>query len=117
MTIVTGNQILAADVLAAVRQFTELAGTNTTTVTAAEGWKDWDLSAIVPAGTKCVLLSGGGGTDSVAFRKNGEAYERIYIYGMAPVLTEVDAGRIVEIKTSTVGAVTIRLLGYWKALA
>ncbi len=120
MTIATGSQILAADILS-FRLFYELAGGEDHTATGADAWEDWDISGIVPAGTKSVLLGITGNNQIVGARKNGSALTR-FMYGVQPtafnypfqtVVCECDSNRVIEIYSATDTVAEFNILGYW----
>jgi len=107
------------DVPAAIT-YTELAGAETG-VSVVGSWEDWDLSAIVPAGTKYVLIyvrNNYTGALSHGVRKNGSALNRRIYLGAtcgATLLTECDVNRVVErynAGTST-GHAYFSVWGYW----
>jgi len=105
--------------------FTELAGGESHSPSSASTWEDWDISAIVPAGAKCVLVTLGnyssGNNYVMGARKNGSALSRISIVPAPAVdgadawctlLTECDANRVIEIYSSdTLGG--FEIVGYW----
>ena len=65
--------------MAAGLTFTELAGIENHLAAGAGAWEDWDLSAIVPAGTVSVLVlvfKSGVGSKKAGARKNGTALDR-----------------------------------------
>jgi hypothetical protein len=83
-------------------------------------WEDWDLSAIVPAGTTSVLVNmyttEGGHTMGV--RNNGSSDARLFYilqYGNLAIQTKVGADRIIEryAGTLTVANTNFRIVGYW----
>ncbi|MBA7613778.1 hypothetical protein ES703_21034 [subsurface metagenome] len=91
-------------------------------------WHDWDLSAIVPAGAKAVLLIGhveGAGTDwSIWFRKNGNTNEinhgemetlRANVERCRMIIVACDDNRVIEYKADNVAWVTLNLAvrGWW----
>lgn len=91
-------------------------------------WHDWDLSAIVPAGTTAVLLAVQVGDDaidkSVAFRKNGNtntfnaAQVRTQVANQmitVDVIVACDTNRVIEYWTSsnTFSNINILVRGYW----
>jgi hypothetical protein len=98
------------------------------TLIADSVWRDWDLSSVVPAGAKSVLLRVYGGNTGVAeiqFRKNGNSNA----YNVAKVATQVagvavgadvtvacDANRVIEYYLANVGTwtVTVTIAGWWK---
>ena len=104
--------------------FTELAGGQNKVVTSTSTWQDWDLSAIVPAGTVAVLVAVGASTAKyvTGARKNGSSLARTSpgvdvaaasLDGwVMTFLTECDANRIVEIYCSNTGP-KFNILGYW----
>jgi len=126
MTIATGEQILAAEVNAEFRQFVELVGNEHQPGGAGDGWNDWDISAIIPAGSHYALiecLATGDVNMNSGARKNGSALARIQTHPVAEtfrvVLTECDANRVIEIYThaGTGGARNnYSVLGYWQEL-
>jgi len=105
--------------------FTELAGGENHN-TSSGTWEDWDVSTIVPAGTKSVLVGIGreqlGAQTTVGVRKNGTALERKNTVGAGVgtekwcfcCLTEVDASRIIELYNGANDNYTwFNILGYW----
>jgi hypothetical protein len=120
MTIATGQQALAADILASDRHFTELAGNDNHEASVAATWEDWDLSTIVPAKTKYVLVQLRNGYTSAKIggaRKNGSTDDRKFSVpasGNVCLLTEVDANRVIEVYAETVtDGPDFGILGYW----
>jgi len=105
--------------------FTELAGGEDHQVTNTNTWEDWDLSAIVPAGTKAVLVEiylQFSANQVSGVRKNGSSLNRYQSTGTPTntvvsfrnILTEVDDNRIIEIYGSLASAyLTFSILGYW----
>ena len=105
--------------------FTELAGGEGHQVTNTSTWEDWDLSAIVPAGTKAVLVEiylQFSANQVSGVRKNGSSLNRYQSTGTPTntvvsfrnILTEVDGNRIIEIYGSLASAyLTFSILGYW----
>jgi len=110
---------------AAGSTFTELAGGEAHQVNTINTWEDWDLSAIVPAGTKAVLVEiylKFSSNQVCGVRKNGSALDRKRGTGTPSdisvayrhILTEVDANRIIEVYSSLADAnLTFSILGYW----
>jgi len=103
--------------------FTELDSAVHNASGAVDTWEDWDLTAIVPAGTVAVLvgicniaqnslLTGGA-------RKNGTALTRYFLVGYGShavqthILTECDANRIIDIYASVLAEVDFFIMGYW----
>ncbi|MBA7682892.1 hypothetical protein ES703_91248 [subsurface metagenome] len=115
--------------MAAGLAFTELAGIEYKVVNNINVWEDWDLSAIVPAGTVSVLVlawSKGATTNKAGARKNGTALDRPFTaltIGNAAsllgnnvsccMLTEVDANRIIDIRGSSLTTIRFGIKGYW----
>jgi len=103
---------------AAFPAFTELAGSENKVVTTAGTWEDWDISGIVPAGTKAALVGlwgYGSGTPLMGARKNGSALvrqESVPLSGIILMTTEVDANRVMEIYADTVTR-RFEIKGYW----
>ena len=105
--------------------FTELAGGEDHQVTDINTWEDWDLSAIVPAGTKAVLVEiylQFSSNTVCGVRKNGSSLNRYQSTGtpsattvsFRDILTEVDDNRIIEVYGSVASAYLIfSILGYW----
>lgn len=86
---------------------------------AANTWEDWDLSAIVPAGTKSVLvcITNQAAAGNRGCRKNGSALVRYWYLNAADmphmfILTECDANRIIEIYYPNTDA-HHQIVGYW----
>ena len=108
--------------------FTELAGGQAQGPSSTDTWLDWDISAIVPAGTKYVLVGGApistSSSSIVGARKNGTALDRRFQIAQTSisgfdglsnvvVLTEVDANRIIEIWTRSQSGGKFNIVGYW----
>jgi len=107
--------------------FTELAGGEDKTVATANTWEDWDISAIVPAGTVAVLvlivsIGGAATSGSAGARKNGSALARLHDVNTTTasaersatcILTEVDANRIIEIYAPDTSKYQFNIVGYW----
>lgn len=90
--------------------FTELDGIDS--ITGSGGWSDWDLSSIVPAGTKFVLVYHRHSTSTHTYgaRKNGTSYGRTaFCKGPGWIATECDDNRVIEVY----GSETYKLWGYW----
>ena len=90
--------------------FTELDGS--ASITGSGTWTDWDLSSIVPAGTKFVLVYHRHSTSTHTYgaRKNGTAYDRTaFCKGPGWIATECDSNRVIEVYASE----TYELWGYW----
>ena len=69
-------------------------------------WEDWDISAIIPAGTTTVeiLMENISGTQALGARKNGSSLNRavaLLAYAPLTMLVEVDSNRIIEIYAQT----------------
>lgn len=101
-------------------KFTELANAGDKQAAGAGAWEDWDISAIVPAGSLSALIdirNASGTSQLVGIRKNGSALVRalsLYNATSRTWLTEVDANRVVEIYVATSAAgVYYNVLGYW----
>ena len=115
------DEAVASDIV-----FTELVGGQDRHVGAAATWTDWDISAIVPAGTKSVIVAMVNidtvNVKSAGARKNGSALDR---RGTLPLtagaaeswdfslLTECDANRVIEIYAQTDASIHFNILGYW----
>ena len=107
--------------------FTELLGAESYAHPQASIWRDWDLSAIIPAGAKAVLIIGhnihAANSYGMGARKNGSALLRSFTtqsIGTAVaatfclnMITEVDASRILETFSDTVDYVKFCIKGYW----
>lgn len=101
-------------------EYVSIAPSAQSRVTTASVWEDWDLSAIVPAGTKYVevLL----GEDSnvhrvMGIRKNGTTISRwltMIAYNQLSLTVEADANRIVERYCDSAAAGYFQIIGYWK---
>jgi len=119
MTIATGQQILASDVLGL--RFTEIWSATTNVGTNTNTWIDWDLSAIVPSGTKVVIVTIqlGPVTGYRGARKNGSTDSRTYSIRydrdqvVVTLLCECDSNRVIEIYSCT-DTDTFRIIGYQK---
>ncbi len=104
----------------AVPVFVELVGGEKIT-RAATAWTDWDLSAIVPAGTLAVLvaLETNAGAGNRGCRKNGSALNRWVTQdaaseGQWTMVCEVDDNRIIEVYPNHAVGDNFSILGYWK---
>ena len=105
--------------------FTELAGAENHQVTNTNTWEDWNLSAIVPAGTKAVLVEiylQFSSNQVSGARKNGSALARYQSTGTPSatvvsfrnLVTEVDDNRIIEVYGSVASSnLSFSILGYW----
>lgn len=122
LTMVSGVPAWAA--AAGGVSFTELAGGEVHQTSNGWTWQDWDISGIVPAGTKSVLVAIHGSSNSDAghgVRKNGSALTRyaeampIGAYSTSVWLTEVDANRVIECyrRSNTATDAKFSILGYW----
>jgi len=120
MAIATGQQILAADVLAIRNIFHELANAVLTKVTAAGGanWGDWDISAVVGAKVVAVEVrfwsNANGQLGGV--RQNGSAVEHSQVNKGAPgsltMTCYTDAAGIIEVLDGA-QANQYNVMGYW----
>lgn len=102
------------------RTFTELAGGENHQVTGNDAWENWDISLIVPVGTKSVIVViNVANFNALAFgaRANGSALVRRIIgtqYHNYALVTEVDANRIIDCYTlDAFASVFFSILGYW----
>jgi len=107
--------------------FVELDGGTSHGQVANNNWEDWDLSGVLPAGTKAILLAArhagsSPGTGTVGARKDGSALGRndwqlsAGSYDSLSIIAEVPVSRIIETygqKATTVTTTTFRLMGYW----
>lgn len=103
--------------------FTELAGGENHAATGAGAWEDYDLSAIVPAGTVMVLMqilykTADNIDCSAGCRKNGTALARLLGgvgrgHPTALLITNVDANRVIDIYAGVVAECDFSVLGYW----
>ena len=99
--------------------FTELAGGENYQVTASTTWEDWDIAAIVPAGTQEVLLGILNNTNVSHIyggRQDGSALVRYFSigsYGYATLRTKLLA-RVLELYDGDVSRYgDFNILGYW----
>ena len=116
---------LRTDALARL-QYTELLGTDAHNAAGVAGWEDWDVSGIVPAGTKAVVVSVGC-SNSASFiggaRDNGSALNR---YAPLPtgatsganswgvmLVTECDSNRVIEVYAGNTTQVWFNIVGYF----
>ena len=79
-------------------------------------WEDWDLSAIIPAGSKGAQIVGIAWNQTIGARKKGSGLDRKFNPGPGVsflFLTEVDANRKVEIYSSGAADTAFRVIGYW----
>ena len=131
MAIATGEKATAADVNAALNRFFELAGGEAHAVTAASTWENYDISGIVPAGTRTVevlIQSRDGGSVNVGARENGTALVRYFAIAgtdgtanitppVAVITVNVDASRIIDIYDSSATKLSdFSIIGYWKGI-
>lgn len=105
--------------------FYELAGQQNHQVSSTSTWEDWDLSAIVPAGTKAVLVEikiHYSSNQVSGVRQNGSAQSRIQSTGtptathevFRDITTLVDDNRVIECYGSLASAyLHFSILGYW----
>ncbi len=136
MPIVTGAQILAADVLALRPVVAETEVYNAASPTA---WTDLDLSGTIGAQLSIVMIKvshNNNSVESVAFRKNGDtdefystqtpdycagsvslaAIDGIGFGGIHNVfLVATDASGVIEWRTEAARAFTIDIIAYWPA--
>lgn len=105
--------------------FVELLGTENHTPTVVGGWEDWDISAIVPAGTKYVLVKISEHTGAGALggaRKNGSALGRtVWAVGAAAettIICECDTNRVIEVYNNAANPqeTGYGILGYWQGV-
>lgn len=105
--------------------FTELAGGEIHRAADALTWEDWDLSAIVGAGAKVVLVMiyRYGTTKYVGARENGSSLIRKgrtdegtstsdYCWDIL-LPTECDGNRVIEIYAEVTTNIFFNILGYW----
>lgn len=115
--------------LAGITTFTELAGGEDHNVAGAVGWEDWDLSAIIPAGQKIVLVgirseltSNTSGENGA--REKGSGLARLFTVKAAAttggdliqyntILTKTDANRVIEIYGFSTTKAEFNIIGYW----
>lgn len=97
------------------RTFTDLAGTNSHTQVNNNAWEDWDLSGLIPATAKYVLVQSASSTPQFwGARKNGSGDNRyVQITASVPVfwVVECDANRVIETYHATGNST--KLWGYW----
>jgi len=118
----TGNEAAsAAFVNTKTGAYTELAGGQNHVNANFSTWQDWDLSAVVAAGTKFVevVIKGvAAGGVSAGVRKNGSALSRL----VSPTGTgntsitmtvAVDASYIIETYNNDIANVHFDVIGYW----
>ena len=127
--VVTGDQATAAQYNALrddIDNFVELIGTEAHATT-TDNWEDWDISGIVPAGTKYVLVLMfilDNAARTFGARKNGSGLERKITVNMGLGLveamvwpTECDSNRVIEIiDASATNPVDFGILGYWSGI-
>lgn len=116
------DEAVAEDLL-----FSELVGGGSHNTAGFGAWEDWDLSAIVPAGTAAVLVKmyhfvTGDAFSTKGARNNGSGLSRL----IEPLdkstqflLTPCDGSRIIEIYDNGDGGVpgittNFTIFGYWK---
>lgn len=100
--------------------FTELSGKQRYAAVGV-AWEDWDISALVPVGTKYVevlIFNRNAGTFYHGVRANGSVLDRTQQgctgYNSVSVTTPVDANRIIEVICDTnVLYAWFGILGYW----
>ena len=103
--------------------YTELAGTATTTAAGQGGgdgvWVDWDLSAIIGAGSTVVeiCIEKFIATDAVGVKKNGSDLARsVRLLKLQTIVLncECDANRVIKIMSDDVSdADVFSVMGYW----
>ncbi|MBA7577925.1 hypothetical protein ES708_19781 [subsurface metagenome] len=100
----------------AALEFISLLGTTEYRPSATGTWEDWDLSAIVPPGTKYVaVIFIRGASGSIGIRKNGSALNRMWpIAHYIECIIEVDANRIIEINHDSLTTKGFSISGYWR---
>ncbi len=115
----------------AIPVFTELAGDEAKAVSSNDTWEAWDISSIVPVGTKAVLViavtaDSVSANEPVGARQNGGSLDRSFgpwsvtaviseanVYQqLGPMLTEVDANRVIEIYAGS-ALISFGIKGYW----
>jgi len=118
------------DVSTGALVYTPLIGTDNHPHPGGAGtWQDWDISAIVPVGTRYVEVSIGSNNSALTInagvRANGSGLARFNTIAITAVgatgnwsmsvTTDMDAARIIEIYADTVnfGTVNFCVLGYW----
>ena len=113
----TGGNVEEVDMPSGLT-FTELVGGENYTSAGGYTWEDWDLSAIIGAGAKAVLITIAVSSTATyrGVRKNGSALNRL-IYCLAddnekPILCECDANRVVEVNGPSANT-QFCVLGYW----
>jgi len=99
-----------------------------TDLTIDGAWHDLNLSAIVPAGAKAVLLrtslQSGAATDKIRYRKNGNTNEinacgceslRANVARTRLGVTAIDANRVIEYNADNIAWTTLELVvrGWW----
>jgi len=130
--VAAGDQATAAQYNALrddIPYYVELAGAENKKTTGDSAWEDWDISAIIPAGTIAVEVGlgndvGAPGSSQMGVRTNGSALDR-WMYVPSPAqainlpITTVqvtpDASRIIEIWAAnhTANGCSFHILGYW----
>lgn len=86
----------------------------------ANGWENWDVSAVVPAQATAILVNirnGSGQAKSNGVRTDGDGTSRAVLTGINDCRTQVvlpGAARILErYAESYASAATTRVIGYW----
>ena len=91
--------------------YSDLDGSATANIGSATSWTAWDLSALVPAGTRAVLVSGG--SNGFASRATGSGLNRQNVVGKSQQMCQVSAARSIDILNSALGPDLFYLMGYW----
>ena len=107
--------------------FVELSGSDTHNQVNNDAWEDWDLSGVLPAGTKAILVAARhSGTSpasgNMGVREDGSALDRSAwltgtgAYVSVTIIAKVPESRIVEThgqKDGTTTKTSFKLTGYW----
>jgi len=102
-------------------RYAELDGTDTFTVSVADTWEDWDLSAIVPSTAKAVDIAGYCDTNGgyIGVRTKGSAQDRklkehdagsnmVHLFAC----TLIGTGNCVQVRNKDTDT-PFHLMGYW----
>lgn len=100
-------------------EYVELVGNENKAATGAGAFEDWDISGVVPAGTKFVEVHCRGSTTAGinGVRENGSALARVVTQlsnSSWEVQVKVDAARVIEIYQANVSRGRFDIVGYWK---
>ena len=112
--------------LPAPMTYVQLIGTDNAHSASDATWEDWDLSALVPAGTLYVLVGMGHGNTAATFqlgvRETGSALDSRLTFDKATdagsrmqlsLIVPVDSARKIQRYGQTIAQSYFSILGYW----